>query len=42
MIISMIGPSGCGKGTQAKLLAEKLGLPAVSGGEVLFASFLIV
>ncbi len=35
MIISIIGPSGCGKGTQAKLLAEKLGLPAISGGEVL-------
>jgi len=35
MIVSIIGPSGCGKGTQAKLLAEKLGLPAISGGEVL-------
>jgi adenylate kinase len=35
MIISIIGPSGCGKGTQAKLLAEKLGVPAISGGEVL-------
>jgi len=35
MIVSIIGPSGCGKGTQAKLLAEKLGIPAISTGELL-------
>jgi adenylate kinase len=35
MIISIIGPSGSGKGTQAKKLAEKLNLPAVSVGQIL-------
>jgi adenylate kinase len=35
MIISIIGPSGCGKGTQAKLLSEKLNLPAISMGQIL-------
>jgi len=35
MIISIIGPSGCGKGTQAKLLSEKLNIPAISTGQVL-------
>lgn len=35
MIISVIGPSGCGKGTQAKLLSQKLGIPAISTGELL-------
>lgn len=35
MIISIIGPSGCGKGTQAKLLSKKLGLPVISTGELL-------
>jgi len=39
VIISIIGPSGCGKGTQAKLLAEKLGVPAVSGGDVLRSEY---
>lgn len=35
MIISIIGPSGCGKGTQAKMLSEKLGIPALSSGQIL-------
>ncbi len=35
MIISIIGPSGSGKGTQAKLLSEKLGIPAISTGKLL-------
>jgi len=39
MIISIIGPSGCGKGTQAKLLAEKLGIPAISTGKLLRSEF---
>ena len=39
MIISIIGPSGCGKGTQAKLLAEKLGLPAISTGKLLRSEY---
>jgi len=39
MIIAIIGPSGCGKGTQAKLLSAKLGIPAISGGEVLRSEY---
>lgn len=35
MIISIIGPSGCGKGTQAKLLSEKLRVPEISTGKLL-------
>jgi adenylate kinase len=32
--IVLLGPPGCGKGTQAALLAESLGVPAVSTGEL--------
>jgi len=39
MIVSIIGPSGCGKGTQAKMLAEKLGVPAISTGKLLREEF---
>lgn len=39
MIISVIGPSGSGKGTQAKLLSQKLGIPAISTGELLRQEF---
>lgn len=39
MIISIIGPSGCGKGTQAKLLAGKLGVPAISTGKLLRSEY---
>ena len=35
MILSIIGPSGCGKGTQAQRLSEKLGVPHISTGQVL-------
>ena len=34
MILLLFGPPGCGKGTQAALLAEKLQIPAISTGEM--------
>ncbi|HKF42278.1 MAG TPA: adenylate kinase [Thermoanaerobaculia bacterium] len=38
MRIVFLGPPGSGKGTQAKLLAERLRLPAISTGEILRAA----
>jgi adenylate kinase len=35
MRVVFLGPPGSGKGTQAKLLAERLGVPAISTGEIL-------
>ena len=34
VILLLFGPPGCGKGTQAALLAEKFKIPAISTGEV--------
>lgn len=38
MRIVFLGPPGSGKGTQAKLLAERLKVPAISTGEILRAA----
>lgn len=38
MRIVFLGPPGSGKGTQAKLLAERLRVPAISTGEILRAA----
>lgn len=35
MIVIFLGPPGAGKGTQAQLLSQKLGLPAFSVGQLL-------
>lgn len=37
MRLVLIGPPGCGKGTQAELLRKKFGLPHVSSGNILRA-----
>lgn len=37
MIFVLLGPSGCGKGTQARLLAQKFGLTHISTGAILRA-----
>lgn len=40
LVVSLVllGPPGSGKGTQAELLAERLGVPAISTGEMIRAA----
>ena len=35
MKLIFVGPQGCGKGTQAKVVAEKMGLCHISMGDLL-------
>src|SRR5579863_10512507 len=33
--VVLLGPPGCGKGTQGRLISESLGIPLISSGEIL-------
>jgi adenylate kinase len=38
MRLIMMGPPGCGKGTQARFVAERFGIPAISTGDIFRAN----